>query len=143
MRPVPVARVACERLERAREVAIFTTRACATLRSRAIVVVPLMRHRPSIVLMYSNTSERVAVGVICSSSAAAIAFLLWLLYLHHPPPELAQRWIFLPRLNAILNGLSVVALCAGLYFIKHRNRQTYRNQHALGVRLLERRICQF
>ena len=82
--------------------------------------------------MYSNTSERVAVGVICSSSAAAIAFLLWLLYLHHPLPELAQRWIFLPRLNAILNGLSAVALCAGLYFIKHRNRQAHRTSMLLA-----------
>ena len=64
--------------------------------------------------------------MILTLSAGAVGFLLWLLYLHHPPPELAQRWIFLPRLNALLNGLSAVALCVGLYFIKHRNRQAHR-----------------
>ena len=76
--------------------------------------------------MYSDTSERLAVGAIGASSAAAVAFLLWLLYVHHPPPGLAQQWIFLPRLNALLNGLSAVALCAGLYFIKHRNWRAHR-----------------
>src|SRR6202165_918686 len=76
--------------------------------------------------MYSGTSERLAVGAIVLSSPAAVAFLLWLLYVHHPPPALAQRWIFLPRLNALLNGLSAVALCAGLYFIKHKNVRAHR-----------------
>ena len=76
--------------------------------------------------MYSDTSERLAVGAIGASSAAAVAFLLWLLCVHHPPPGLAQQWIFLPRLNALLNGLSAVALCAGLYFIKHKNVHAHR-----------------
>src|ERR1700686_4555674 len=76
--------------------------------------------------MYSLTSQRLAVRVIVTSSAGAVAFLLWLLYIHHPPPALAQRWIFLPRLNALLNGLSAVALCAGLYFIKHKNVRAHR-----------------
>src|SRR5258708_4753126 len=76
--------------------------------------------------MYSPTGERLAVGVIGASSAAAIAFLLWLLYVHHPSPALAQQWIFLPRLNALLNGLSAVALGAGLYFIKHQNIRAHR-----------------
>jgi putative membrane protein len=76
--------------------------------------------------MYSPTSERLAVGAIAASSAAAVTFLLWLLYVHHPSPALAQQWIFLPRLNAALNGLSAVALCAGLYFIKHKNVPAHR-----------------
>jgi putative membrane protein len=76
--------------------------------------------------MNSRTSDRLAVGAIGASSAAAVAFLLWLLYVHHPPPALAQQWMFLPRLNALLNGLSAVALCAGLYFIKHKNVQAHR-----------------
>src|SRR5260221_3945093 len=76
--------------------------------------------------MYSPTGERLAVGAIGASSAAAIAFLLWLLYVHHPSPALAQQWAFLPRLNALLNGLSAAALCAGLYFIKHKNVRTHR-----------------
>jgi putative membrane protein len=44
----------------------------------------------------------------------------------HPPPTRAQQWIFLPRLNALLNGLSAVALCVGLYFIKHKNVPAHR-----------------
>lgn len=66
------------------------------------------------------------VGAILAASAAAVAFLLWLLYFHDPPPALAQRWIFLPQLNALLNGLSAVALCVGLYFIKHKNWRAHR-----------------
>jgi putative membrane protein len=76
--------------------------------------------------MQSHSSERLAVGAIVAVSAVAVAFLLWLLYLHHPPPALAQQWIFLPRLNALLNGLSAVALCAGLYFIKHQKVAAHR-----------------
>jgi putative membrane protein len=76
--------------------------------------------------MPSHSSERLAVGAIVASSAAAVAFLLWLLYVHHPPPALAQRWIFLPRLNSLLNGLSAVALGAGLYFIKHQKVRAHR-----------------
>ena len=83
--------------------------------------------------MYSPTRERLAVGAIVASSAAAVAFLLWLLYVHHPPPTLAQQWIFLPRLNALLNGLSAVALCAGLYFIKAQERARPSSEHARGV----------
>jgi putative membrane protein len=59
-------------------------------------------------------------------SAAAVAFLLWLLYVHRPPSELAQEWNFLPLLNALLNGLSATALCGGMYFIKHRNVPAHR-----------------
>jgi putative membrane protein len=66
-------------------------------------------------------------------SAAAVAFLLWLLYFHDPPPILAQRWIFLPQLNALLNGLSAVALCVGLYFIKHKNWRPHRASSMLAA----------
>jgi putative membrane protein len=86
------------------------------------------RHPP-----YSATSDRLAVGAILTSSAAAVAFLLWLLYVHHPSPGLAQRLIFLPRLNALLNGLSAVALCAGLYFIKHKNVHAHRTSMLMAV----------
>jgi putative membrane protein len=81
----------------------------------------------------SATSDRLAVGAILTSSAAAVAFLLWLLYVHHPSPGLAQRWIFLPRLNALLNGLSAVALGAGLYFIKHKNVHAHRTSMLMAV----------
>src|SRR5882672_5787998 len=34
--------------------------------------------------------------------------------------------MILPGLNALLNGLCAIALCVGLYFIKHRNRAAHR-----------------
>ena len=82
---------------------------------------PIVHRRPG-----TPTTERLALGGIFVASAAAVAFLLWLLYFHHPAPGLARQWIFLPQLNALLNGLSAVALCVGLYFIRHDNRRAHR-----------------
>jgi len=76
--------------------------------------------------MSSLTIERLAILAIAASSGAAVTFLLWLLYVHHPPPALAQQWTFLPMVNAVLNGLSAVALCTGLYFIKHKHVRAHR-----------------
>lgn len=76
--------------------------------------------------MTSLARERLVVGAIAAVSSAAVTFLLWLLYVRHPPTALAHQWIFLPRLNAVLNGLSAIALCAGLYFIKQRNVRAHR-----------------
>jgi putative membrane protein len=82
-------------------------------------MIPATLRTPSI-------SERAAFGAILSTSAAAVAFLFWLLYVHQPAPASAQRWMFLPQLNALLNGLSAIALCVGLYFIKHDNWRAHR-----------------
>jgi putative membrane protein len=82
---------------------------------------PTVNPRPG-----TPTADRVALGGILAASAAAVAFLLWLLYFHHPSPALAGQWIFLPQLNALLNGLSAVALCVGLYFIKQKNWRAHR-----------------
>jgi putative membrane protein len=62
----------------------------------------------------------------------SISFLLWLLYVHQASAQFAGRWIFLPALNAFLNGLSAIALCVGLYFIKHQNRQAHRKSKLLA-----------
>lgn len=55
---------------------------------------------------------------ILAVSAAATAFLLWLLYVHHAPAEFAHRLLFLPALNAVLNALSATALVAGFRYIR-------------------------
>lgn len=67
------------------------------------------------------------VGAIVVVSGLAVSFLLWLLYVHHASADFAGRWVFLPALNALLNGLSAIALCTGLYFIKHHNQEAHRN----------------
>jgi putative membrane protein len=71
-------------------------------------------------------AERLALGAIAAASAAAIGFLLWLLYVHDPAPALAEQWAFLPQLNALLNGLSAIALCVGFYFIKQGDWRAHR-----------------
>jgi putative membrane protein len=74
----------------------------------------------------TQSNQRAVVGSIFVVSATAVSFLLWLLYLHHAPAQFAGRFVFLPALNAMLNGLSAIALCAGLYFIKKRDRKSHR-----------------
>ncbi|PYX39939.1 MAG: DUF420 domain-containing protein [Acidobacteria bacterium] len=69
---------------------------------------------------------RAVLGTIVAASAAAISFLLWLLYVHQASAQLAAHWTFLPALNALLNGLSAIALCIGLYLIKHGDRRRHR-----------------
>jgi putative membrane protein len=78
-------------------------------------------------------SPRLVVGAIIVISGLAISFLLWLVYAHHAPADFAGRWTFLPALNALLNGLCAVALCVGLYFIKHRNIAEHRASMLLAL----------
>jgi len=69
---------------------------------------------------------RPAIGAIVVVSGLAVSFLLWLLYVHRAPADFAGRWMFLPALNAFLNGLCAISLCVGLYFIKHGHRGAHR-----------------
>ena len=79
-----------------------------------------------------GTSSRPVVGAIIVVSGLAVSFLLWLLYVHHASADFAGRWMFLPALNAILNGLCAIALCVGLYFIKHHNIAAHRKSMLLA-----------
>jgi putative membrane protein len=78
-------------------------------------------------------NPRPVIGAIVVVSGLAVSFLLWLLYWHHASSDFAGRWMFLPALNAILNGLCAIALCVGLYFIKHRNPEAHRNSMLLAL----------
>ncbi len=73
----------------------------------------------------AEINSRPAIGTIIVVSGLAVSFLLWLLYIHHASTDFAGRWMFLPVLNALLNGLCAITLCVGLYFIKHRNREAH------------------
>jgi putative membrane protein len=79
-----------------------------------------------------ETSPRPVVGAIVVASGLAVSLLLWLLYVHHASADFAGRWMFLPALNALLNGLCALALCVGFYFIKHHNRETHRTSMLLA-----------
>ena len=63
---------------------------------------------------------RGAIGGILALSLVATLFLFWLLFARQAPPQFARSLLFLPKLNALFNGLSAVSLCAGFYFILHR-----------------------
>jgi putative membrane protein len=80
----------------------------------------------------AHISTRPVVGAIVVVSGLAVSFLLWLLYVHHASADFAGRWMFLPTLNALLNGLCAIALCVGLYFIKHHSREAHRTSMLLA-----------
>jgi putative membrane protein len=80
----------------------------------------------------AGISPRPVLGAIVVVSGLAVSFLLWLLYVHHASADFAGRWMFLPALNAMLNGLCAIALCFGFYFIKHGDREAHRNSMLLA-----------
>jgi putative membrane protein len=57
------------------------------------------------------------VVVIIGVSAGASLFLSWLVYLHPPADVAGNHLLFLPALNAVLNGISAIALLFGFRFI--------------------------
>jgi len=60
------------------------------------------------------------VAAIIAISAVASLFLCWLVYAHAPADVTGTHLLFLPALNALLNGLSTAALLAGYLFIRSR-----------------------
>jgi putative membrane protein len=66
-----------------------------------------------------------AIAAILAVSAAATVFLFWLIYVH-PAAASSTQYAFLPALNALLNGLSAVALLIGYTFIKARRIKPHR-----------------
>lgn len=87
-----------------------------------------------------SVSTRLPIVGIVLLSAAAVSLLLWLIYVHHAPPQYAQSLMFLPALNAVLNSLCVIALLAGFYFIRHhqiaRHRTSMMTAFAFSVLFL-------
>jgi putative membrane protein len=74
----------------------------------------------------SSTPATLPVAAILAISAAATAFLFWLIYVHPAADASATHYTFLPNLNALLNGLSAVALCVGFYFIQAKRIAAHR-----------------
>ena len=58
------------------------------------------------------------VAAIIAVSAVASLFLCWLVYYHAPADVSGTHLLFLPALNALLNGLSACALVTGFAFIR-------------------------
>ena len=72
-----------------------------------------------------SSNIRPAIAGILAISAAATAFLFWLIYIH-PAAGSSAQFAFLPALNALLNGLSATALLIGYTFIKSRRIKAHR-----------------
>ena len=77
--------------------------------------------------IFAAHSVRSAVVAISVVSAAAVVFLLWLVYGRQIPAEFAHKLTFLPALNAVFNGLSALALTAGFVFILRGKLSAHRN----------------
>ncbi|MGA3080995.1 MAG: DUF420 domain-containing protein [Terracidiphilus sp.] len=73
----------------------------------------------------AQSGTRSAIAAILAVSAAATAFLFWLIYVH-PAAASSSQYAFLPALNALLNGLSATALLIGYTFIKARRIAAHR-----------------
>ncbi len=67
-----------------------------------------------------------AIAAILAVSASASAFLFWLIYLHPAADQANARLAFLPALNALLNGLSAIALLIGYTLIRARRISAHR-----------------
>jgi putative membrane protein len=67
-----------------------------------------------------------AIAAILVISAAATAFLFWLIYVHPAADVGSTRMAFLPALNALLNGLSATALLIGYTFIRSHKIKAHR-----------------
>lgn len=69
----------------------------------------------------AKQSVSMPVTAIIAVSALATLFLFWLIYVHPASDAAAAHYTFLPNLNALLNGLSAIALVVGYYFVRtHR-----------------------
>jgi len=66
----------------------------------------------------TRKQDRIAIGVILAGSAAALAFLVWLIYFRSASTELGDAFSALPAVNATLNALAAVCLVAGFLAIR-------------------------
>ncbi|MGA3161837.1 MAG: DUF420 domain-containing protein [Terracidiphilus sp.] len=73
-----------------------------------------------------SSNTRSAIAAILVISVAATAFLFWLIYVHPAADSTRVHFAFLPALNALLNGLSAVALLVGYTFIKAKRIPAHR-----------------
>ena len=76
--------------------------------------------------MQPTASPKAAIAAIIGISIAASLFLFWLIYVHPAADVSGTKYAFLPALNAILNGLSAIALLIGYTFIRARRIAAHR-----------------
>lgn len=73
----------------------------------------------------SSKREATAVTAILAVSAAAFAFLVWLIYFKAPPRNPSDAYGFLPAVNAGLNGLSACCIVSGFVAIRAKRKRVH------------------
>ena len=74
----------------------------------------------------SRSGTGPAIAAILLISAAATAFLFWLIYFHPALDVTGKELTFLPALDAVLNGCATVALLMGYRFVRARRIAAHR-----------------
>ena len=75
--------------------------------------------------MTTAITEKQAVTGALAFSAAAFAFLIWLIYFKAQPETYPDAYAALPAVNAALNAMSACAVLAGLAAIKSGNKKLH------------------
>ncbi len=73
----------------------------------------------------ASVNVRNAWAAIITVSAAAIALLVWVIYIKEQPADTEHVWPFLPLLNCVFNGASAVCLVGGFLAIRKQNRDAH------------------
>lgn len=71
-------------------------------------------------------SPSASIAIIVAVSIVATLFLFWLIYVHPASDRAGLHYTFLPNLNAVLNGLSAIALVIGYSFIRNHRVEAHR-----------------
>ena len=90
-----------------------------------MITVPTAAGEPDLIANEARTPPSVVAAII-AISAVACAFLFWLVYAHAPADVSGTHLRFLPALNALLNGLSAIALVIGFFCIRARHVRAHR-----------------
>ena len=69
-------------------------------------------------------TNKTAISSILVVSAAAIAFLFWIIYGVESSTD-TSKWGFLPATNALFNALSASALVIGIHHIRRGNKRAH------------------
>lgn len=74
----------------------------------------------------ANRREKAVLTAIFAVSAAALAFLVWLIYLREQAGTHAEAVAFLPAVNAALNAMAALCLACGYVAIRLRRIPVHR-----------------
>jgi putative membrane protein len=72
-----------------------------------------------------SATDRKAFFAIIAVSVLAFAFLVWLIYVNEGVETKSDVYLYLPAVNAALNGLSALSICLGLAAIKTKRRRLH------------------